>query len=163
MMELLVAVLVMGIGVLSATGLQMISLQNNRDALLRAEALQLAYDVMDRIRVNPGLGVPGIDYDGVALADAPGAPADCIANNCSAAQIVDFDLALWKCALGGHNDESVCSDLRDDGFLPPIDDQPGLPNGQGQIDVDGVGRITVTIQWSGFNNVLRTITVASQS
>ena len=46
MVELLVAVLVMGVGVLGVTGLQMVSLQNNRDALLRSEALQLAYDMM---------------------------------------------------------------------------------------------------------------------
>ena len=35
MIELLVAVLVMGIGVLGITGLQMVSLQNNRGALVR--------------------------------------------------------------------------------------------------------------------------------
>ena len=54
MIELLVAVLVMGIGVLGITGLQMVSLQNNRGALVRAEAVQLAYDILDRIRANPG-------------------------------------------------------------------------------------------------------------
>ena len=54
MIELLVAVLVMGIGVLGITGLQMVSLQNNRGALVRAEAVQLAYDMLDRIRANPG-------------------------------------------------------------------------------------------------------------
>ena len=75
----------------------MSSLQNNQDALRRSEALQLAYEVMDRIRVNPGIGVPGIAYDGVGLDDLPDAPPDCVATNCSANQVVDFDLALWKC------------------------------------------------------------------
>ncbi|NOX51847.1 MAG: type IV pilus modification protein PilV [Gammaproteobacteria bacterium] len=64
MLELLVAVLVMGVGVLGVTGLQMVSLQNNQDALLRGDALQQAYDILDRIRVNPGAAVPGIAYDG---------------------------------------------------------------------------------------------------
>ena len=53
MMELLVAVLVMGIGVLGVTGLQLVSLQNNQGSLVRAEAVQLAYGMLDRIRVNP--------------------------------------------------------------------------------------------------------------
>jgi len=57
MIELLVAVLVMGIGVLGITGLQMVSLQNNRGALLRSEAVMLAYDMLDRIRANP-VGTP---------------------------------------------------------------------------------------------------------
>jgi type IV pilus assembly protein PilV len=162
MMELLVAVLVMGIGVLSVTGLQMISLQDNQDALRRSEALQLAYEIMDRIRVNPGIGVPGIAYDGVGLDDLSDAPPDCVATNCSANQMVDFDLALWKCSLGGHNADGVCTDLREDVLLPAIGDQPGLPNGQGQIEVDASGRVTVTIQWLGFNNVERTVTVVSQ-
>jgi type IV pilus modification protein PilV len=152
----------MGIGVLSVTGLQMISLQNNQDALLRSEAQQMAYDIMDRIRVNPGAGVAGSDYDGIALADVPAAPQDCIAGNCSAAQMVGFDIALWKCSLGGLNEEDVCVGLRDDGLLPPLANQPGLPDGLGQIDVDGAGIITVTVQWSGFNNVQQTITLDSQ-
>ena len=162
MIELLVAVLVLGIGVLSVTGMQMIALQNNQDALLRSEALTLAYDIMDRIRVNPGPGVPGSAYNGVALTDAPAAPNDCIAAACTTGQMVTWDLALWKCSLGGHNTDDVCTDLRDDDVLPPITTQPGLPNGQGQIAVDGAGVVSVTLQWNGFNNTLQSITVDSQ-
>ena len=43
MIELLVAVLVMGIGVLGITGLQMVSLQNNRGALVRPPRLSLPW------------------------------------------------------------------------------------------------------------------------
>ena len=60
MIELLVAVLVMGIGVLGITGLQMVSLQNNRGALTRADAVQLAYDMLDRMRANPGAAYAGL-------------------------------------------------------------------------------------------------------
>ena len=45
MIELLVAVLVMGIGVLGVSALQLVSLQNNRSALVQSEAVQYAYDV----------------------------------------------------------------------------------------------------------------------
>jgi len=67
MIELLVAVLVMSIGVLGIAALQMVSLQNNRAALVRAEAVALAYDMMDRIRVNPLGTPPGAAYDGIGI------------------------------------------------------------------------------------------------
>ena len=162
MMELLVAVLVMGVGVLGVTGLQLISLQNNQDALLRSEAVQLAYDILDRIRVNPGAGVPGLPYDGVDLDDVPVAPADCFAANCTPAQMVAFDIATWKCSLGGFNGEGVCGDLRDDGILPGTNVQPGLPDGDGSIEVDAAGLITITVEWNGFNNQPQTIEITSQ-
>ncbi|NKB99263.1 MAG: type IV pilus modification protein PilV [Pseudomonadales bacterium] len=162
MMELLVAVLVMGVGVLGVTGLQLVSLQNNQAALLRGEAVQLAYDVLDRIRVNPGAGVAGIAYDGVDIGDDPAAPNDCIANNCATAQMTAFDVAVWKCSLGGYNTEETCEDLRDTDALPTDLEQPGLPNGDGSIEVDANGIITVTVQWNGFNNQLQTISISSQ-
>jgi type IV pilus assembly protein PilV len=162
LVELLVAVLIMSVGVLGVTGLQMVSLQNNRDALLRTEALHLAYNMMDRIRVNPGVGVAGIAYDGIAFDDLPNAPSDCVANNCSNAQMVAFDLALWKCSLGGHNEEVVCTDLRDDGLLPLVTDLPGLPDGNGQLDVGAGGNIAISVRWTGFGNAAQTVSIESQ-
>lgn len=162
LIEILVAVLVMGVGVLGVTGLQMVSLQNNRDALLRTEALQMAYDILDRVRVNPGAGVAGIAYDGVDFDDAAVAPADCVANNCSAAQIGAFDIAMWKCALGGHNTEAACIALRTAALLPPITSQPGLPDGNGQITVSGAGVVNVSVRWSGFGDAQQTISIESQ-
>ena len=157
MVELLVAVLVMGVGVLGVTGLQMVSLQNNRDALLRSEALQMAYDVMDRIRINNAA-----NYDGVAFDDEPEAPTDCFANTCSPAQMANFDIAVWQCGLGVHNELDVCTDLREDTILPVATSQPGLPDGEGQIAVDGAGMMTVTIRWTGFNGTQEVLAVESQ-
>ena len=163
MIELLVAVLVMGIGVLGITGLQMVSLQNNRAALFRAEAVQLAYDVMDRIRANPAGGIPGQAYGGVNLTDNPPAAVDCNANLCNQAQMVTFDQAAWKCTLGGFHADATCVALRAVNTLPPINQQPGLPNGDGSIVVNGVtGVITVTVQWTENNNQVRTIAIDSQ-
>ncbi len=162
MVELLVAVLVMGVGVLGVTGLQMVSLQNNRDALLRSEALQLAYDMMDRIRINPGAGVPGAAYDGIDFTDPPTAPPDCYQNNCSAAQMTDFDVSVWQCALGSHNETAVCQDLRQDTILPAEDDQPGLPDGEGSSEVDGAGVVTINVRWTGFGGETETLTIQSQ-
>ncbi len=157
MVELLVAVLVMGVGVLGVTGLQMVSLQNNRDALLRSEALQLAYDMMDRIRINP----PATAYDGVGFDTDPSAPADCYAGNCSSAQMAVFDVAVWKCALGEYNELATCTGLDAD-ILPAATDQPGLPDGEGSIAVDANGLVTINVRWTGFGGDTETLTIQSQ-
>ena len=163
MIELLVAVLVMGIGVLGITSLQMISLQNNRGALVRSEAVMLAYDMLDRIRANP-VGTPaGLDYSGVAIGGGPPGSSNCNANACSSAQMVTFDQRVWKCALGSYIEDGSCTDLHASGVLPDPDDQPGLPNGDGSIEVDGNGIITITVQWDDPNLGQREIVVQSQS
>jgi type IV pilus assembly protein PilV len=145
MIELLVAVLVMGIGVLGITGLQMVSLQNNRGALLRGEAVMLAYDMMDRIRANPGA-----NYDGLALDAGPAAATDCTAGACSEADMATFDQSSWKCSLGAYNTDAVCVGLRAAGVLPPVTAQPGLPTGDGAIDVIGAAPnqvVRITVRW----------------
>ncbi|MEM1229836.1 MAG: type IV pilus modification protein PilV [Pseudomonadota bacterium] len=163
MIELLVAVLVMGIGVLGITGLQMVSLQNNRDALLRAEATQLAYDMMDRIRANPTGAPLGAPYAGVDLGDAPPGGADCVTNNCTANNMVAFDQSVWKCQLGNWHEDDTCVDFRDDGVIASEEDQPGLPDGDGSIAIDGAGLITIIVQWTGPNNVAQQVEIDSQS
>lgn len=163
MIELLVAVLVMGIGVLGITGLQVISLQNNRGALLRSEAVILAYDIMDRIRANPAGTPAGSAYAGIGLDDAPPAAANCNAAACTSAQMVLFDQAVWKCALGSYQDNATCTGFHAANILPPPSDQPGLPNGDGGIAVNaGTGIITVTIRWQDPNFGQRTIAIDSQ-
>lgn len=163
MIELLVAVLVMGIGVLGITGLQVISLQNNRGALLRSEAVILAYDIMDRIRANP-VGAPaGSSYAGIGLNQPPPAAADCNAGTCTSAQMVLFDQAVWKCSLGSFQEDSTCTDFHASGVMPPPTEQPGLPSGDGSIDVNaGTGIITVTVRWQDPNFGQRTISIDSQ-
>jgi len=147
MIELLVAVLVMGIGVLGITGLQMVSLQNNRSALLRGEAVQLAYDMMDRIRANPGGS-----YGGLALGDPPPVTTNCLAGDCSEAQMAAFDQASWKCSLGDFNANAICTGLRAAGALPGGDAAPGLPSGDGSVDVNAATRVvTVTVRWQEAN------------
>jgi type IV pilus modification protein PilV len=162
MIELLVAVLVLAIGVLGVTALQMVSLQNNRGALFRAEAVQLAYDMMDRVRANPVGAVPGQAYSGLGLTAAPPASSDCVANNCSQAQMVLFDQAIWKCSLGSFNADASCVAFRAAGVLPPEANQPGLPNGDGSIAVNGAGVVTVSVTWQEPDGQVGTVAIDSQ-
>ena len=157
LLELLVAVLVTAIGVLGVTSLQMLSLQGNRLALQRNEAVLLAYDIMDRIRANPGGAY------GVAVGDAPVAPTNCVTTNCAAAAITTFDESIWKCTLGGFRGEAVCTDLVTAGVIPAAAQQPGLPAGDGSITVAG-GVVTVVVQWNDTSTGQTvSVTIASQT
>lgn len=164
MIELLVAVLIMGIGVLGVTALQMVSLQNNRGALQRAEAVQLAYDMMDRVRANPAGTPAGSAYSGLDLADAPPNAQNCNTQNCTQAQMVSFDQAIWKCSLGDFHTANICQTLRTAGVIADEEDQPGLSEGDGSITVDANGVINITVQWVELaSQQIRTITINSQS
>lgn len=52
LIEVLVTVLIMATALLSLSALQMRSLQFNHSAYLRSQANILAYDIIDRIRIN---------------------------------------------------------------------------------------------------------------
>jgi type IV pilus assembly protein PilV len=166
LIELLVAVLVMGIGVLGVTALQMVSLQNNRAALERGEAVQLAYDMMDRIRANPEGTPAGAAYDGLDEGEDPPDPAvNCRSSDCSPAQMVAFDQAVWKCMLGSHTEDAVCQDLWNDGLIPDnvAGDGPqrGLSNGDGSIAVVG-DVVTITVRWTDSAGDDQTVVIDSQ-
>ena len=157
LIELLVAVLVMGIGVLGVTALQMVSLQNNRMALERGEAVQLAYDMMDRVRINPG-----VDYS-IGIGAAPPAAPNCVAQGagCSPTDMRDFDQASWTCLLGEFANDPVCGQLVGNGAIPPPALQPGLPDGDGSVAIAGT-IVTVTVQWTGFDDQQQTVVIDSQ-
>ena len=161
MVELLVAVLVMGIGVLGITGLQVVSLQNNRAALMRSEATQLAYDMLDRIRANPTGTPTGAGYT-LGVADDPPNGGNCHTGNCSSAQMVAFDQAVWKCQLGAYGTNSECTRLRGADIIPSLLQQPGLPNGNGSVELNG-NVITVTVTWDGLNGQAQSVAVDSRA
>lgn len=159
LIELLVAVLITGIGVLGVAALQLVSLQNNRAALARTEAVNFAYDMMDRIRANPqGRG----SYDGVALGTPPPSANSCVAaSDCSAGTMAQFDIALWKCQLGAHIDAAICASWRKAGVLPDTVVGIGLPDGDGSIALLGEV-VRITVRWMDGQQT-RTVVVDSQT
>ena len=136
MIELLISVVIMSVGVLGMAGLQMISMQQNRSALLQGEATQLVNDILDRIRANPGTS-----YDGVALTDTPSVTGSCIANTCTESEMKDFDIAQWQCTISstdsGGTAYTVCDNFGITG---------SLPGGAGAITLTG-DIYEVTVQW----------------
>ena len=98
LIEVLVSVVIMSVGILGVAGMQVISLQQNRSSMLRAEALQLGNDILDRMRVNPQQ-----DYALFEFGDAPPGNADCITNACTPAQMRDYDIAQWICSINSED------------------------------------------------------------
>ena len=148
LLELLVAVLVIGVGALGLAKLQMLSAQNNREALQQSMATSLADDMLERLRANPTAVYAGIDFGA-----PPPAFVDCRQRSCTAAQMAAFDVVAWKCALGRWRDQAACVTARKVRLLAPEQRQPGLPDGDGAVVVDAGGLVTVTVRWGDAGRV----------
>ncbi len=83
LLEVLVTLVIISLGILGVSGLQMTGLKNSHSALMRAQAAQYAYDMTDRMRVNREAAVAG-NYN-LAMADARPAGAS----------LPDADRAGW--------------------------------------------------------------------
>ena len=96
LVEILVAVVVVGVGLLATARMQLLAIQNTQGGYLRAQASNIGYDIVDRMRGNTPAVTNG-DYDIAAGAGMPvqvvckGAGADC-----STAQMAQFDLFWWR-------------------------------------------------------------------
>jgi|TARA_Y100000310_G_scaffold342078_1_gene443644 type IV pilus assembly protein PilV len=151
-MEVLFSVLMLAVGVLGVSTLQAISLQQNRSALFRADALQLGNDILDRIRANPLSS-----YAPVAMGAAPSASKNCINEVCSRTEMAAFDIAQWKCSL--HSDDAdgnpytICASYGIEGSIPQGDGSITLTNNVYEVIVQwvddkqgGVADITLRTQ-----------------
>jgi type IV pilus assembly protein PilV len=120
LIESMVALVVVSVGMIGIAGLYGQGLSAGRTALYRTQAVNLAADMADRIRVNR-LG--GANYGGPAAnnnCDPPGAV------NCSPAQMAAHDLFVWTNQVTQQ-----------------------LPNGAGTVVVAGTAppTYTITVTW----------------
>ncbi len=94
LIEVLVAVLVLGFGLLGVAGLQANALRTNHSALQRSQAVMLAYFMLDAMRANKEAAVAG-SYD----LGTPGTPdtPECTAPTES--NLITSDQARWFAAL----------------------------------------------------------------
>ena len=117
LIEVLVSVVIMSVGILGVAGIQVVSLQQNRSSIFRAEALQLANDILDRMRANPLQTYAGVNFN----ATPPGNTI-CTAADCSPLQMRDYDIAQWKCSINSADADGTpfprCVTLGIAGALP---------------------------------------------
>ncbi|MCK4742597.1 MAG: type IV pilus modification protein PilV [Sulfuriflexus sp.] len=134
LIEVLISLLILGIGLLGLSALQLTALRHNTSAYNRSVATALAYDIADRMRANKN-ATEANSYI-VAVGTGPSNATTCINNSCGAAALAAYDLDEWKCQLGKHNANGACN-----GKL-----QGELPEGVGQITRAG-NIFTITIMW----------------
>lgn len=87
MIEVMVALAVLSVGLLGAAAMLLDSLRTHGGALLRVGATQLARDMADRVRANPG---GRFDYDTRGSASRA---EDCVDPGCDTAQLAAADRA----------------------------------------------------------------------
>jgi len=96
LIEVLIAMLVLAVGLLGLAGLQITSLKNNQSAYNRSQAIQLAYDLADRIRANSA----GINIYTSTLPNVATAKADCLTTvGCTSADMAENDLFEWNTSV----------------------------------------------------------------
>lgn len=121
LVEVLVALLVIGVGMLGIASLYVTTLQAKTTSLSRMQAINLATDMAERIRANPGAPA--------SYAIATGAPAAapsvvCVqtastsATACTAAQMAATDLFDWSARVSSTLPGTVSRSIAQAGTNP---------------------------------------------
>ena len=125
LLEVMIAVFVLGIGLLGLAHLQTTSLKHNESAYLRTQASSLASDIFDRMRANQTAAKAG-NYNLSVADDAPVSPST----------MADMDISEWlsnmTVFLPGSDGAINCNDS---------DATDSFSCSEGSI-------FTVTVEWS---------------
>jgi type IV pilus assembly protein PilV len=95
LLEVLIAVMILAIGLLGTAGLVLQSMKSNQSSYQRTQASILAYDLAERMRLNPALAVSSDNYVVTSTA-SPGAAPTC--TTCSATDTAARDMYEWSTA-----------------------------------------------------------------
>ena len=119
MIEVLVTMIIISLGLLGQAGLMALSSKANNSAFMRSQATLLAYDILERLRLNRALAVAG--GFNVNYAASGSDPSDSVTGTA----IQNNELRDWKTNI-----------------------EQALSSGDGQVSVDGNGNVTINIRWS---------------
>lgn len=93
LIETLVALFVLAIGVLGVMSMQIKSIQFNKSSYLYSQASFLANDIYEGMLLTPEIA----DTYVIHYSDAtPSKPSCGVGNDCSASQVVDWNLHNWR-------------------------------------------------------------------
>ena len=90
LIEVMVSLVIFSIGLLGLAGLQQVGLTQNTTAMQRTVAMNLAYDLFDRMRNNKTT-----DYSLTTWALIP----NCVDAPCNATQIANYDVTEWQMTI----------------------------------------------------------------
>ncbi len=142
LIEMLVALLIFSIGLLSIAGLQTVSKQANFEALQRTSASQIAYGLLEDMRVNADAVDVYLGAGEVGSGSRGGEPAPNCADTavCNAAEKATHDLWFWEQVLDGNLEMNGTAATG--GLVLPTLCITGPAGG-------GAGVYTVTVAWRG--------------
>ena len=148
LLEVMIAAVILGVGLLGIAALQMTSLQGSANAEYRGRASDLAWSLADRMRAN----LPGIDGYVSAVAANCNAPVICAmtpgatdltaVTQCTHAQIATYDLWEIRCSNGRIK-------LAADGYLEDSDGgiRGELPGGTMLVTSTTAATYQIQINW----------------
>jgi len=97
LIEILVSLVVLSIGLIGLSGLQIVSLKGTNNAHYRTQASLLIMDLSDRMRANVS-GVADGDYRLVSSIDCSSSTAkNCADLSCSSSELATFDRHAFAC------------------------------------------------------------------
>lgn len=136
LIEVMVALIVLGVGLLGLVTLQARSVQYDQQAYLYSQATFLAIDIVERVKANPTAKNSYL----INFGESRTAATDCSSSACSATQLANWDMAQWLATLTS-----------------------ALPQGQAQItELDGNGSYQLQIELNSerSDEALQQITMA---
>lgn len=142
LLELLVALAIFSVGLLSVAGLQTVSKQANFEALQRTTASQIAYGLLEDMRVNGdaiNVYLAAGELGGGSQGSEP--TPNCQGGaTCNAAQKAAYDLWFWEQAVDGNLETR--SGTGTGGLVQPTLCVTGVVGG-------GAGIYQVSVAWLG--------------
>jgi type IV pilus assembly protein PilV len=142
LIEMLVALIIFSVGLLSIAGLQTVSKQANFESLQRTSASQIAYGLLEDMRLNADAVDIYVGAGELGGGSRGGEPAPNCAGTavCNAAQKATHDLWFWEQVLDGNFEMN--GNAGSGGLVLPTLCVTGPAGG-------GAGIYTVTVAWRG--------------
>lgn len=145
--EVLIALIILAIGMLGIAKTLLIAHKSNSSNYMRQQAIQSAYDMLDRVSANRQAAINGSYNAGnLVSSGAPTQPsypsANCATTTCSSTDMASYDTWYW-----------LSSDVTQ------------LPNGCGKVATATSGvntTVTVTVQWDD-SSTEQTLGIANTS
>ena len=101
LLEVLVTVVILSLGMLGVAGVLLLVHKNNASSYMEQQAVQEAYDIVDRMRANRSAALNG-DYRVNNTTNSPPTTMptpDCATATCSPTQMAQYDLWQWNSDL----------------------------------------------------------------
>jgi type IV pilus assembly protein PilV len=155
LLEVMIALLIFGVGLLSVAALQMVSKRANYEAVQRTTASYLALDMLERMRVNTNSldqYVLGTMELGGGTRAVPARSCTSLAENCDSIDIARADLWEWEQRLDGVAEESDTG-AATGGLVSPTACLTQITPAAGG---GGTGVYEVAIAWRGVTELTNT-------